>query len=117
MLANGSYSVLFRTKQGEGTGIVTLSDGRITGRDDKANYSGSYSQLGDCFTALIRTQRHRRRSSLLLSIEEFEIILKDRSQSRIASASGTMMRASISSIHVTLIPINGDASIIRIGRR
>lgn len=34
MLANGNYSASFRAPNGDSTGIVTLSDGTITGGDN-----------------------------------------------------------------------------------
>jgi hypothetical protein len=47
MLANGKYFAWFRTPNGDGTAIVTLSDGTITGGDSFFEYSGSYEQNGD----------------------------------------------------------------------
>jgi hypothetical protein len=40
MLRNGSYSAWFRTPQGEGTGIVVLNDGKMTGGDTVIAYTG-----------------------------------------------------------------------------
>jgi hypothetical protein len=58
MLRNGSYSAWFRTPQGEGTGIVELNDGKVTGGDTVLAYTGSYVVDGDKFTACIATERH-----------------------------------------------------------
>jgi hypothetical protein len=58
MLRNGSYSAWFRTQRGEGTGIVELNDGKVTGGDTGLAYTGSYVEDGDTFTALIATCRH-----------------------------------------------------------
>ena len=38
MLRNGSYSAWFRTQRGEGTGIVELNDGKVTGGDTVLAY-------------------------------------------------------------------------------
>jgi hypothetical protein len=57
MLANGKYSAWFRTPDGGGTAIVTLSDGTITGGDSFFEYSGSYEQNGDRLTATVRIRR------------------------------------------------------------
>ena len=51
MLENGRYSAWFRTPLGEGTGVVLLKDGAITGGDTVLEYTGSYNQDGDVFTA------------------------------------------------------------------
>jgi hypothetical protein len=40
MLENGNYSAWFRTPNGDGTAIVTLSDGTIIGGDSFFEYSG-----------------------------------------------------------------------------
>jgi hypothetical protein len=53
MLANGKYSAWFRTPNGDGTAIVTLSDGMITGGDSFFEYSGSYEQNGDLLTGVL----------------------------------------------------------------
>jgi hypothetical protein len=42
MLRNGSYFAWFRTPQGEGAGIVALSDGKLTGGDTVSDYTGAY---------------------------------------------------------------------------
>jgi hypothetical protein len=61
MLRNGSYSAWFRTRQeegrrmmqGEGTGVIELKDGKVTGGDTVLAYTGSYVVDGDKFTACI----------------------------------------------------------------
>ena len=58
MLANGSYSAWFRTPLGEGTGIVVLRDGSVSGGDTVIAYSGSYRQDGNDFSADIAIKRH-----------------------------------------------------------
>jgi hypothetical protein len=66
MLRNGSYSAWFRTRQeegrcmmqGEGTGVIELNDGKVTGGDAVLAYTGSYVADGDKFTAFIATKRH-----------------------------------------------------------
>ena len=50
MLRNGSYSAWFRTRhqegtgamQGEGTGVINLNDGKVSGEDTVLAYTGSY---------------------------------------------------------------------------
>jgi hypothetical protein len=49
MLRNGSYSAWFRTPQGEGTGIVALSDGKLTGGDTVLAYTGTYFKMAISF--------------------------------------------------------------------
>lgn len=58
MLKNGTYAAWFNTPLGEGTGIVHLKDGTISGGSDVLTYSGSYETVGDRFKAVVRTGRH-----------------------------------------------------------
>jgi len=64
MLRNGSYSAWYRTRLREGTGVVVLNDGKITGGDASLTYTGTYFQNGDQFRLLLRrggTRQARRR--------------------------------------------------------
>jgi len=45
MLKDGSYSAWFRTQRGEGTGIVELSAGKVTGGDAFFAYAGHTSRM------------------------------------------------------------------------
>jgi hypothetical protein len=44
--------------QGEGTGVIELNDGKVTGGDTVLAYTGSYVVDRDKFTAFIATERH-----------------------------------------------------------
>ena len=57
MMRNGSYSAWFRTKLGEGVGVVALSDGVLTGGDSVSSYTGAYALDGAKFTASIVSRR------------------------------------------------------------
>jgi hypothetical protein len=57
MFKDGQHTVWFRTSRGQGTGIVYLADGKISGGDSFFNYSGSYQIDGDRFTAVLTTKR------------------------------------------------------------
>jgi hypothetical protein len=58
MLKEGTYSAWFRTPQGQGTGIVHLAGGKVSGCDTVLSYTGRYEANGDRFTAVITTRRH-----------------------------------------------------------
>ena len=70
MLANGKYSAWFRTPNGDGTAIVMLSDGTITGGDNFFQNSGPYEQNGDRLTATERTSRACDEPSSVFGIDE-----------------------------------------------
>jgi hypothetical protein len=40
MLQNSKYSVWFRTPKGEGHGIISLTDGNLSGGDNISSYTG-----------------------------------------------------------------------------
>ena len=104
MLANGKYSAWFRTPNGDGTAIVTLSDGTITGGDSFFEYSGSYEQNGDRLTATVRTRRVCDGPPAVFGIDEVVLKLEGRCRGEIVVCAGTAEQAPGVSVEVTLIP-------------
>jgi hypothetical protein len=115
MLRNGSYSAWFRTRQregtgvtqGEGTGVIDLNDGKVTGRDTVHAYTGSYVVDGDKFTAFIATERHTagQPSVFGIGIDVINLTLTGTSTSTTASCAGTAKQAPGFAFEATLIPI------------
>jgi hypothetical protein len=95
MLRNGSYSVWFRTRQetgvmqGEGTGVIELNDGKVTGGDTVLAYTGSYVVEGDKFTASVATQRHTQGQPSVFGIDNVDLTLTGKSTPTTASCTGT----------------------------
>ena len=58
MQRDGRYAAWFRTPRGEGTGIVQLANGRISGGDAMFTYGGTYQLDEDRFTAVLTTHRY-----------------------------------------------------------
>ena len=110
MLANGKYSAWFRTPNGDGTAIVTLSDGTITGGDSFFDYSGSYEQNGDRLTATVRTRRVCDGPPAVFGIDEVVLKLEGRCRGEMAVCAGTAEQAPGVGIEVTLIPSREDPS-------
>lgn len=106
MLRNGSYSAWFRTPEGEGTGIVVIKDGRLTGGDTVIAYDGSYTQDGDKFTATITTRRYAQGQPSVFGIDNVDLTLSGKSTSTSASGSGTAKQAPGLRFEVTLIRID-----------
>ena len=91
MLRNGSYSTWFRTQRGEGTGIVELSDGKVTGGDTVLAYTGTYVEDGNTFTASIATQRHTQGQASVFGIDNVDLTLTGNSSAPVtASCTGTV---------------------------
>jgi hypothetical protein len=110
MLANGKYSAWFRTPNGDGTGIVTLSDGTITGGDSFFEYSGSYEQNGDRLTGTVRTRRLRDGPPGVFGVDEVVLMLEGRCRGEMAVCAGTAEQAPGVGVEVTLIPCREDPS-------
>lgn len=89
MSHDGEYSVWFRTPRGEGTGIVYLVDGRITGGDCMFTYGGSYQFDDDRFTATLTTRRHADGPTTVFGVDEVEASLSGTFKGATAVCSGT----------------------------
>jgi len=103
MLANGQYAVWFRTPLGEGTGVVMLEDGTVTGRDTVIAYTGRYRQAGDAFTADISIKRHSPGQLSVFGIDDVDITLEGKSSRVTASCRGTALQAPGMAFEVTMI--------------
>ena len=105
MLRNGSYSAWFRTPQGEGTGIVVLGDGKLTGGDTMLAYAGTYFQNGNRFSASVRTRRHTPGQPSVFGIDNLDLTLIGKSTPTTASCTGTAKQAPGLPFEATLVPI------------
>jgi hypothetical protein len=105
MLENGKYSAWFRTPLGEGTGVVTLKDGEITGGDTVLAYTGLYSQAGDVFTVDIATKRHTPGQLSVFGIDNVDLTLVGKSTGSVASCHGTSRQAPGMAFEATIIRI------------
>jgi hypothetical protein len=93
MLKDGKYAAWFRTSRGEGTGIVHLANGNISGGDSMFTYGGSYEIDEDRFTATLTTRRHSAGPPTVFGIDEVEVALTGTFNGRMASCSGTAEQA------------------------
>jgi hypothetical protein len=106
MLQNGSYSVWYRTQRGEGTGVIELCDGRVTGGDAMLSYAGSYTQDGNAFTASITTQRHTEGQPSIFGIDNVDLALAGISSAAVtASCTGTVKQVPDLTFEAVLIRI------------
>jgi len=110
MLADGLYSAWFRTPNGDGTAVVTLSDGTITGGDSFFEYSGSYEQNGDRLTATVSTRRLCDGPPSVFGIDEVVLKLEGRCRGKMAVCAGTAEQVPGVGVEVTLIPSRDDPS-------
>ena len=76
MLKEGTYSAWFNTSKGQGTGIVQVAAGKISGGDSILSYTGHYETQGDRFTATIRTRRHTAGHSSVFGLDDLTINLE-----------------------------------------
>ena len=104
MRRDGQYAVWYKTSRGEGTGIVHLADGVISGGDCCFTYSGSYQVDNDNFTAVLTTTRHTAGPPTLFGLDVVDVELAGRFKGRLASCSGTAKQAPGLPFEATLIP-------------
>ena len=109
MHRDGRYAVWFRTPRGEGTGIVHLANGVISGCDSFFTYSGSYEVDDDRFTAALTTTRYAAGPPTLFGIDEVEVELAGRFKGRMASCAGTAKQAPGMSFEATLFASESEA--------
>ena len=105
MLRNGSYSAWYRTSLREGTGVVVLKDGKLTGGDTVLAYTGTYFQNGDRFSASVTTQRHTAGQPSVFGIDNVNLTLTGKSTPTTASCTGTAEQAPDLTFEATLIPM------------
>ena len=79
--------------QGEGTGVIELRDGKLTGGDTVLAYTGTYFQNGDRFSASVRTQRHSPGQPSVFGIDNLDLTLTGNSTPTTASCTGTAKQA------------------------
>ncbi|MBR0737628.1 hypothetical protein JQ581_11890 [Bradyrhizobium liaoningense] len=110
MLREGKYAAWFRTPHGQGTGIVHLAEGRISGSDSFFTYGGSYQFDDDQhFTAVLTTRRHAEGPSTVFGRDEVEVELSGVSSGAMATCSGTSRQAPGVLFEATLIYSQDDA--------
>jgi hypothetical protein len=93
MLRDGEYAAWFRSSRGEGTAIVRLENGKITGGDNFFSYSGDYEVDGDRFMATLTTRRRAAGPTAALGLDEIELKLTGTLRGMIACCSGRSEQA------------------------
>ena len=110
MLKEGKYAAWFRTAQAQGTGIVHLAEGRISGSDSFFTYGGSYHLDDDQrFTAVLTTRRHADGPPTVFGLDEVEVELSGVCSGAMATCSGTAREAPDVRFEATLIYSQDDA--------
>lgn len=113
MIEDGQYAAWFKTPRGEGTGILVLANGKITGGDSVLSYSGSYQVDQDRFTAVVSTKRHAAGQPSLFGIDEVEIEIAGKSMGTTASCTGAAKQAPELVFRATLIRVQTPSLVSR----
>ncbi|MDA9509358.1 hypothetical protein XI09_32920 [Bradyrhizobium sp. CCBAU 11386] len=109
MLRDGKYAAWFRTPRGQGTGVVDLTGGRISGSDSFFTYGGSYQLDQQSFTAVLTVKRHADGPPSVFGPDEVEVNLSGVSSDAMATCSGTARQAPDIKFEATLIYSQEDA--------
>jgi hypothetical protein len=109
MPRDGEYAVWFRTPRGEGTGIVYLANGRISGGDSMFTYGGSYEIADDRFTATLTTKRYADGPTTVFGVDEVEAKLTGIFKGATAVCSGVAAQAPGVRFEATLFRSEQDA--------
>jgi hypothetical protein len=104
MLRDGTYAAWFRSALGQGTGMVDLVGGRISGRDSFFSYSGSYEVDGARVTARLSTRRLAEGPTTVLGFDEVDLTLAGMINAATVCCSGTARQAPGVQLEVTLLP-------------
>lgn len=85
MLENGTYAAWFKTPLKQGAGLAYLADGQIEGGDGFMTYAGTYTLIGDRFTAVMQVTRHSEGPVSVFGVDSFTLNLEGRLAGKIAS--------------------------------
>lgn len=111
MLRDGKYAAWFRTPHGQGTGIVHLAGGTISGSDCFFTYGGSYEVDQDRFTAVLTTHRHAQGPPTVFGLDEVKVNLSGVCNGTVATCSGVASQAPELLFEATLIYCQDEAPI------
>jgi hypothetical protein len=103
MLRDGKYAAWFRTPRGQGTGLVDLTEGRISGSDSFFTYGGSYQVDQQRFTAVLTVKRHTAGNASVFGPDEVEANLSGQCNGAVATCWGTARQAPDVRFDCTLI--------------
>ncbi|MCP3373913.1 hypothetical protein [Bradyrhizobium cajani] len=103
MLRDGKYAAWFRTPHGQGTGVVHLAEGRISGSDSFFTYGGSYQVDQQRFTAVLTTKRYAEGPPTVFGPDEVEVELSGVCSGAMATCSGKARQAPDVTFEATLI--------------
>src|ERR1700754_4362744 len=102
MQRDGEYTAWYRTSRGEGTGVVYLLDGKISGGDCFFDYGGSYQVEDDRFIATLTTRRRADGPTTVFGLDEIEVKLTGEARGKTIWCRGTAEQAPNLQFEVTL---------------
>ncbi|QOZ49008.1 hypothetical protein XH89_30610 [Bradyrhizobium sp. CCBAU 53340] len=121
MLRDGKYAAWFRTSRGQGTGLVELVDGRISGSDSFFTYGGSYQVDQQRFTAVLTVRRHTEGNPSVFGPDEVDVDLAGTCRGAMATCSGTAREVPEIEFEATLIysqeeavPVDTKCAIVKL---
>jgi hypothetical protein len=110
LTVEGKYSVWFKTHIGEGAGVVEIHpDGSLSGGETAFSYSGSWTQGGAGFKAVLSAKRVAPGPSRMFGIDELDMVIYCRSNDDGSlSGSGFAKQSPGLTLAVFLVPISDN---------
>jgi hypothetical protein len=108
MIEDGEYAAWYKTPRGDGTGIIVLAHGKLSGSDAVLAYSGSYQVDGDRISALVCTRRHSPGQPSLFGVDDLELEVKGKLTGNTVVCSGHARHAPEVPFNVTLIRVQAQ---------
>jgi hypothetical protein len=116
MLRDGKYAAWFRTARGQGTGIVHLTEGLISGGDCFFAYGGSYRVDRNRFTAVLTVTRFADGAPGVFGPDQVEAILSGVCNGARATCAGTAPEAPGVTLEATLF-LSQEDDALAVGAR
>jgi hypothetical protein len=110
LTVEGKYSVWFKTHIGEGAGFVEIHpDGSLSGGESAFCYSGSWTEAGTGFKAVLSAKRVAPGPSRMFGADELDIVISCRSNDDGSlSGSGFAKQSPGLTLKVLLLRIGND---------
>jgi hypothetical protein len=105
---DGEYTVWFSTGNGNGTGLIRLQNGWVSGGDAYITYSGTYKFEDEKFQAIIRTTRHSAGPPTWFGLDQVTIRISGQFAGKTAEGTGTVDQIPDAKVSILLMRVQDE---------